>query len=494
MTVPSPAKLCVTVTAATTAELVRRRDAVPEADLIELRLDGVGDLDVDAVLAGRTRPVLVTCRPTWEGGAYDGDERQREAVLTRALAAGADYVDVEWRAGFDALLARGGRRIVLSSHDFSGVPGDLLAQARAMAATGAGVVKIAITTRRLSDCLPLLSVRRELPPDVQTVLIGMGDTGIATRVLAARFGSVWTYAGALRGVGQVSAERLTSVFRYRAVTAATAVYGLLGNPVHHSVSPEMHNAAFGATGVDAVYLPLPAVDVADFQSFAEAIGLQGASVTIPFKRDCLAFVEAPEPSVARIGAINTLKRSPSGGWLGRNTDGEGFLAPLRRRGMTLEGCRAALLGAGGSARAVAVALRDEGALVTVHARDRAKAEAVAVETGSATGPWPPADGAWDLLVNCTPVGMFPAVDAVPVPLAIPATGVVYDLIYNPPVTRLLEQAAHAGAQAVGGLEMLVAQASAQFGWWTGHVAPDAMMAEAARARLSEFNANDTHLL
>src|SRR5262249_55737227 len=152
-------KLCVTVTAPTTAELRRRRDEVRDADLIELRLDTVTDPDACGALAGRRLPVVVTCRPTWEGGHFAGPEEVRKRILAEALALGAEYVDIEWRARFDDLIsARDGRGIVVSSHDFDGVPEDLAARAQAMRATGAEVVKLAAKTSSLSDCVPLLDL------------------------------------------------------------------------------------------------------------------------------------------------------------------------------------------------------------------------------------------------------------------------------------------------------------------------------------------------
>src|SRR4249920_4222443 len=142
--------LCVTVTGATTAELRQRRDAVEDADLIELRLDTVSDPNVAGALAGRTRPAIVTCRPTWEGGEFRGSEEERKQILTDALSQGAEYVDLEWRARFDDLIAQaGGRRIVLSMHDFDGTPPDLAALAQDLRATGAEVVKLAVKATRL---------------------------------------------------------------------------------------------------------------------------------------------------------------------------------------------------------------------------------------------------------------------------------------------------------------------------------------------------------
>src|SRR4051812_34513989 len=166
--------LCVTLTAPTTAELRRKRDDVSDADLVELRLDSAADIDVAGALDGRRRPVIVTCRPTWEGGRFSGSEEERRRILTEALALGAEYVDIEWRAKFDDLLASTrGRRVVLSSHDFDGLPADLTARVRAMRSTGAEVVKIAATARQLSDCLPLMDLGRQTPHQHDLVIVGM---------------------------------------------------------------------------------------------------------------------------------------------------------------------------------------------------------------------------------------------------------------------------------------------------------------------------------
>jgi 3-dehydroquinate dehydratase/shikimate dehydrogenase len=484
--------VCVTVTAPTTAELRRRRDQAAEtADLIELRLDSVADPDVAGALAGRTRPVIVTCRPAWEGGAFDGPEEERRRLLGQALICGAEYVDVEWRAGFDEIVG-GGRRIVLSFHDFDGVPADLSARVRAMRATGAEIVKVAVQAKRLTDCLPLLDLGAEAGGDGGVVLIAMGERGLASRVLAGRFGSVWTYAGCVAGVGQLAPRTLLDEYRFRSIGNATAVYGVAGLPVAHSVSPAMHNAAFRSVGCDAVYLPLPAADADDFVGFAKAFGLRGASVTIPFKVAMLDRVDEVDPVARRIGALNTIcvdRRR----WVGRNSDVSGFLHPLESLGVALEGRRAAVLGAGGSARAVAIALADSGARVSVHARRPESAEAVATLAAGRAEPWPPVPGSWDLLVNCTPVGMHPRVSDTPLPAAALTGDTVYDLVYNPGETRLLREAAAAGCRAIGGLDMLVAQAQAQFEWWTG-TRPDAVvMKAAAMQRLAEFTADETHV-
>jgi 3-dehydroquinate dehydratase / shikimate dehydrogenase len=492
----SPAKLCVTVMAQTTAELRRRRDEAVEsagADLVELRLDSVSDPDAAGALAGRRTPAIVTCRPSWEGGMFAGSEEERKRILAGALEHGAEHVDVEWRAGFHDLLSHtGGRRIVISSHDFDGVPPDLADRVAAMAASGAETVKVAVKARCLADCIPLLELSAHQDRRGRCVLLGMGDHGLATRVLAARFGSPWTYCGALNGIGQVTAQAMLGDFRFRSIAESTRLYGIVGGSVAHSVSPSMHNAAFGACGVDAVYLPLPATSADDFVAFGKAIGIAGASVTIPHKVSLFDRVDENYPAARRVGALNTI-HVDNGRWIGDNTDGAGFLQPLQDR-LALAGLRASVLGAGGAARAVADALAASHCRVTLHARRRAEAERVAALTSSAVGPFPPEEDSWDLLVNSTPIGMTPHVDATPVPKAQLTGRWVYDLVYNPPKTRLLREAAEMGCHTLGGLEMLVAQAQEQFRWWTGRRPPAGIMREAALKRLAECARDEHHVV
>jgi 3-dehydroquinate dehydratase/shikimate dehydrogenase len=481
--------LCATVTAATTAGLRQMRDrASGLADLVELRLDGVGDLDVQGALAGRRGQVIVTCRPVREGGRFDGSEDERLDILDRAAVLGADYVDIEWdSARAPLMLRRGGRGVIVSSHDFEGVPGDLRARFAAMRATGAEVVKIAVTAHGLADNLPLLALGGECAGHGRVALVAMGDSGLASRVLAARFGSCWAYSGDAVAPGQVTPERMVSEFRFRTVTGTSRVFGLLGRPIGHSVSPAMHNAAFDATGLDAVYLPFAARDVADFRAFADAIGVAGASVTVPFKMDAFREAAEADESARRCGAANTLLIA-DGRWVARNADIAGFLDPIDARGITLQGMRCAVVGSGGAARAVVVALAARGALVTVYGRREERARPVAgLADGGVARVGLPRTGTFDLLVNATPVGMWPDVDVAPVELTVLSRGgIVYDLVYNPQRTTLLRQAEAAGCVAISGLEMLIAQAERQFEWWTGMKAPREVMRAAAVERLKRM--------
>lgn len=476
------ARVCATVTGRTTAELRVRRDAAVAAgaDLVELRLDHVEDPDAPGALAGRTAPVVVTCRPPREGGRFRGAEAERRTLLEQALDLGAEYVDLEWRAGFDDLIRRRrGRNVVLSLHDFDRAPGDLADRYRAMRATGAEMVKVAVRVRSLTEALALPDVGAG---DPGRVIVAMGPSGVVSRILPDRFGSAWTYAGEGVAPGQVGLSRLLDEFRVREVSDSTALYGVLGAPVSRSASPAMHNAGFAAVGRDAVYLPLEAADVDDFRTFAEKTGLRGASVTAPFKEAAAPLLAEADPLVRRIGAVNTV-RIAGDGWEGINTDVPGLLEPLAGR-IALAGCRAAVIGAGGAARAAAVALAGEGAQVTVRARNPERAAGVAKLVGGTAGRLPPPPGSWDLLVNATPAGAAPDVDGSPLPDG-PFDGqLVYDLVYDPPTTRLMADAAAAGCAAIGGLPMLVAQAVRQFAWWTGAAAPPGLFAAAAQRRLA----------
>ncbi len=472
------ARLCETVTASTMADLIAARDAAVDGDLVELRLDGVSAPDVAGALAGRKKPVIVTCRARWEGGQFAGSEEERETILRQALTLGAELVDVEWRAGFDALVAAHGSRVVLSSHDFAGVPDDLQTRARAMRAAGAGTIKIAVMPRCLSDTLVL----RTIATAGDAVVVGMGDAGIVTRLLSTRFGSKWTYGGQRVAPGQVPVARMIDEFRAREVGADTRVFGVVSPNAMHSISPAMHNAALRDAGIDAAYVPLAAPDFADFLTFADAFGISGASVTIPFKLDALAAARESDDRTRDIGAANTLRRDERG-WQATNTDVDGFLAPLRQAfGPSLRGVRAAVLGAGGAARAVVAGLRDAGAHVTIHARREAQAADVAQAMRVSSGAWPPPAGSWDLLVNTTPLGGTTHRDESPLPGG-PFDGpVVYDLTYGEGESRLIREAREAGCRTIDGLPMLVAQAERQFEWWTGRPPRTGVMRAAAERR------------
>ncbi len=454
-----------TVTADRMADLRRARDQATDADLVEVRLDGVKDLDVAGAIQSRQRPVVVTCRPAWEGGRFTGDEATRLGLLAEAIRLGAEFVDVEWQADWKSLRPGDRTALVVSMHDFEGVPADLRDRVRAMRSGTGATLKVAVTAHRLADCLALKEAVRDAGP---VVAVAMGPAGQITRTCPWLVGSLWTYAGNA-APGQLPAPTLARTFRVGATSAATALYGIAGAPLAHSASPAMHNPAFVDAGVDAVYVPFETTSAEEFFTVADALGIVGASVTSPLKAHVAAAGVQADELAQRIGAVNTLRRR-NGHWEGRNFDVAGFLAPLERRREMLSGRRAVVLGAGGAARAAVWALKAHGARVEVAARSPEAAERLAREFHVSPASWPPEPG-WDLLVNATPVGTWPGTGVMPIDASAIRGGLVYDMVYNPPDTALLSAARAAGAQTISGLEMLVAQACRQFEWWTGRTAP-----------------------
>jgi 3-dehydroquinate dehydratase / shikimate dehydrogenase len=469
-------QICITVTGKDSETIRRARGAAEvDADLVELRLDSMTLPDVAAALAGRKKPAIVTCRPLREGGLFDGAEEDRLRILAQAQALGAEFVDVEWDVRVEPFLEpRGGRGVIVSKHVFDGTPSNIPELMQDLRRAGGEVAKLAVMIDRASDVVALLASAR---PDGASVLIGMGGAGLATRILAARFGSRWTYAGDGVAPGQLTVGRLLQEFRFRRIRPDAAIYALLGRPVVNSLSPAMHNAGFAALGLNAAYVPVEARDVEDFRAFADALGVRGASVTSPFKRDVMRLLDEVSPTAEAAGAVNTLAMR-EGRWIGTNTDADGFLEPLRKCVPALAGVRAVILGAGGAARGVGLALVREGAHVAIAARRPEAARTIALAIGATVGDWPPERDSWDVLVNATPVGGRAEPGT---PFAGPFGGrLVYDLVYDPDPTPLMRAAAEAGCPAIGGLEMLVAQAERQFEIWTGQRPPAGLFAQAAQ--------------
>jgi len=479
--------LCVALTEETTGALIERMAALAGlADLFEIRADRVLDLDLLALLRARTRPLILTCRCVSQGGSWPDDDPRRRLTLLEGVKRGFDYVDVEADSGFYEVIGeKAGRGLILSHHDITSTPRDLDGLYARLCDMGADIVKIAVTPGSVADVGRLLecaarAARGGGPP---LLALALGDMGAITRVAAGRYGAPFTFAspeaGAEAAPGQIPVAAMAGLFRARTVTASTRVYGILGRDVSRSFSPALHNPAFQACGLDAVYVTLQAEALAPFLDALPALGLSGFSVTQPYKVEILPFLDTVDAAAAACGSVNTVI-CEEGRLSGATTDGAGVVGPLRRR-LELHGARVMIVGAGGAARSAAFALRAAGARVTVVARDAARAGAVATAASCAHGAL--ADLAryqWDVLINATPVGSHaqPGVSPVPEELHRPGT-VVFDMVYDPLETPLLRQAQQRGCSIVDGLEMLLAQAALQFEAWTGQPAPMDAMKSAA---------------
>ena len=470
--------LCVSLMPQTTDEaLDALAEAAAAADAAELRLDAMAAFDLARILAAPPCPVIVTYRPKREGGLYDGPEEDRLAVLRDAARLGARYIDVE----HDAISSLGDvppEKIIVSYHDHEKTPADLARTHARLAKTGAAVVKVAAMANHILDTVAVLRILRDAT--VPTIALSMGERGVLTRVLAAKFGAFLTYAAAESGPraapGQVSARDMRDLYRVGGIGPGTQVYGVIADPVGHSLSPRIHNAAFAKIDRDAVYLPLWVEgDAAAFVQAMREFDFNGYSVTIPHKQTVMAAADCVEPLAARIGAVNTLQRRDDGTLFATNTDWTAGVAAIEAvvgEGW-LGGKRALIVGAGGVGRAMAFGLVQRGALVTLADVDEVRAEALAAEVGvSHVAHAEMAAQTCDILLNCTPVGMHPKTDASAVPREMLRKGmVVYDAVYNPAETRLLTKARDAGCRTVSGIDHFVRQAVEQFELWTGAPAP-----------------------
>ncbi len=485
-----PVRVCVSICESTTAAAIEAASRAMEwADLLEIRADYIRDLDIERLLREKRLPIIFTLRAANEGGRYDGAERARLETILEAARMGADYVDVEYTAFWQAVLeAIPRQRVILSHHNFEETPSDLEQVVEAMASTGAGILKIATRARSLADNIPIHRLLAfAASRKIKLCALAMGREGMPSRILGARWGSWVTFASLPGGEpaadGQIPADELTNLCRVRQIGAETRLFGVLGRPLGHSLSPRVHNAAFVQARRNAVYLPLEAAGFGDFVEFNTAFPLEGVSVTIPYKEDACSFASSLSVEADSSGAVNTLIRR-GGGWHGENTDMDGFTRPLRRR-FHLGRIRAVVLGGGGAARAVVCALRSQGSAVCVVTRNPASGLKLAEKFGAESEAWDRLPSLrWDLLVNATPVGMYPHVDQSPVQAEWLTGKWVYDLVYNPRETKLLRDAASRGCNTVSGFEMFLGQALKQQQLWFGSPPPEDVMRAELECALS----------
>jgi 3-dehydroquinate dehydratase/shikimate dehydrogenase len=480
-------QICVSLTEETTAGVVEQMEQLAGiADLFEVRADMVLDLDLLTILRARTRPIMLTCRSASEGGRLADDDPRRRLTLLEAVKRGFDYVDVEYRSAFvDVMVEKAGRGLIVSYHDLKGTPQDLDGFYAAMRERGADVVKIAVTPKSIRDVGRLLdfAARTAAGNGPPLVPIALGPLGIVTRIAAGRWGAPFTFASAGRGAeaapGQIPAAEMVDLYRARDINPLTKLYGVVGTDVVWSLSPVLHNRAFEARGLDAVYVPLQAESLEGFMEALPAFSLSGFSITRPYKVDIVPYLQEVEEQAALSGSVNTVVVS-DGSLRGSTTDGTGVLAPLRRR-LDVKGRAVVIIGAGGAARAAALALQRKGARVTLVARRPEKAAAVASALRCAhAGIDDLSQLTWDVLINATPVGSVAFPDQSPVPAKLHRPGTVaLDMVYEPLDTRFLRDAQQAGCTIIDGLEMLLAQAVAQFETWTGLEAPMDVMKSAA---------------
>jgi 3-dehydroquinate dehydratase/shikimate dehydrogenase len=486
--------ICAVVAAPTSAQMTTQlRLALKETKTVELRLDWLrSDAERSRFLTWLRRnrakgaTFLATCRRRVGRGKFDGDAEQELYWLIQAREAGCQWCDLEMETYRD--LPEGflreypiPKRILLSVHDFDRTP--KLPKKISLARHGqVDAVKIAVKARTISDSLRLLRLARR---SKNFVAVPMGEIGLPARILALREGSALAYAPVARATapGQVSLEELKHLYRAHRITQRTLVYGVIGVPIGHSLSPLLHNTGFAARHLDAVYLPFLVPQLKDFLAAIPEFGVGGFSVTLPHKQTILKYLKDCEPLAADIGAVNTVVVRRGGALYGCNTDYVGVLRALEKR-FRIGRSRVLIFGAGGSARAAAFALARAGAEVGICARREKAAKELARAVGGEVVPRRALRTEFfDAILNATPVGMHPQDGVSPLESGELNCRMVMDLIYRPQRTRLLKTAAKKGIATVSGVEMFLAQGIAQWEIWMEKRAPEVLMRRAVREAL-----------
>ncbi|ODT99246.1 MAG: shikimate dehydrogenase [Planctomycetes bacterium SCN 63-9] len=494
--------ICATIGRGRHSSLLEEWKAAAEAgaDLVELRLDCLRrDVDLKRILKVRHTPIVCTIRRTADGGLWRGQEEKRQQLLREAIVLGVDYVDIEVDIAPE-IRRYGKTKRIVSYHNMQAMPEDLDDVVYRCEELDPDIIKIAVQTKTLAEASQVL--RYATTAKFPAITIAMGEIGAFTRILGAKYGAPFTYAGfnpeRQFAPGMFSFRRLQRDFHYNRINSQTEVYAVIGDPIEQSLSPAVHNAAFRHLGLNKVLVPFRVPD-GSLPSFFEDLawlGIKGCSVTIPHKEAILPLLHQKEGAVDRTKACNTvLIDANTGERTGLNTD---YRAAMDSLEMAMGGRSAddgpsplfekqvLILGAGGVARSIAFGLERRGAVVTITNRHDERATALAEEVSCRTVTWAGrASLLTDVVVNCTPVGMHPDVDDTPLPPAAfsRAGMMVFDTIYHPENTMLIKLARERGASVVTGVEMFVLQAAHQFNLYTGMTAPLELMRNVVKRKL-----------
>ncbi len=454
--------------------------AEPLADFLELRLDLMKDYDLGALLQAATKPCIVTNRTKREGGQFAGTEEERVNILKKAMDAGAEYVDIETSTPKELLKpfleSDHKSKIILSYHNFTDTPEELEHLYKIMCEMPADVIKIVTYARDITNNLAVFKlIYRAKKDDKKIIALCMGERGEISRILSPLLGGFLTFGSLETGKesapGQITAVKLRDIYRVGDKRDLFKIYGVIGNPISKSMGYLIHNRAFKETGSSDIYVPFLVDNVEKFfKGFSPYF--EGLSVTMPFKEDIMAVIGEVDETARKIGAVNTVVRDGEG-WKGYNTDCTGAVKALEEH-IDLSGKKVLIIGAGGTAKAIGHGVREKGAKITVtYNKNKERGTQLAKELGAeVVNVQDAGEEEVDVLINCSPVGMNPDVEATPISSRHLRKGmIVFDSVYNPPETRLIRDAKAAGCIAISGIELFINQAVGQFELWTGQKAP-----------------------
>ena len=483
------------------------------AEMLELRTDYLENLSVDLLkklianaqsATRRPLPIIVTCRDAQQGGAISYPDQLRIDILTEALKAGVEFIDFEYENFLStenqeriqrALSQVSKGRLILSAHNFeTKFPNIIKLHRHIQTLYPAAIPKLVYTANHINDCFEAFDLLHRTSGE--RIVFCMGAAGFISRIIAKKLNSLLTFAKlddkSATAPGQMTIKQFKTIYLWDSINANTKLYGVIGSPVAHSVSPAAHNTCFADTGENKLYLPLLVEGGRqEFDYFLRHIltkswlGFRGLSVTIPHKQNALNFIKENqgfvEPLAEKIGAVNTIIIGPNGNLHAYNTDYAGALdaiiSKLRTTKAKLANLNVAVIGAGGVARALVAGLSDAGAKITIYNRTVERGEKLAAEFDCDFAPLNDLPNLKaKLLINCTSIGMHPDTDAAPLSKkCIKKDMAVFDTVYNPPQTLLLKQAKEKKAKTIDGLTMFVNQACAQFKLFTGKNANTKLM-------------------
>lgn len=483
-------KICVAVIGDDAAEMVEKAENLyRDNPFMEFRLDYLKNQSTAYPRIRKfleTHPdviVIATCRRAQNGGRFKGSLASQLEVLLKSAAAGCQIVDIELESAQslkpgDLDKLRGRAVLLLSSHDFKHTRkiDETFAKMKPFAAD---IYKVVTTATTLYDNVQMMKFLQENHDRNSIVGLCMGEQGIISRVLGLRAGSAFTFAAASAGEetgpGQITAQELRSIYRIDSLDAATKVYGVVGDPVEHSLSPLMMNAAFRREAVNAVFLKLHAKKLDDLLKCIPDIPLSGLSITMPYKEEIIGALEKTDPTTAQVGACNTVVRAQDGRLFGFNTDVSGLVGALEQTNLDLQTAKVLVLGAGGAAKSAVFGSRAKGAEVYILNRTPAEAQKLARKAHAKTIKRTDlVKMEFDVIINATPVGMG-GNGSMPLTDKELKAKYIFDMVYNPMQTRLLTVAKAKGLQTISGVEMFVRQGAQQFQIWTGKPAPVAEM-------------------
>ena len=474
--------ICLTLSGPTILDNLKAlNDNKDCVDICELRLDLLSPSEVCKAADFPSMvdiPVILTLRRVSDGGKCTLQEKARRSLLIETMKNGGfSYVDIEddvKKSDVEEAAHSLGMKVIRSYHDFEGVPADIFSRVHSLASRG-DVAKIAVTPHSTADVMTLFRINEELK-SVPKIIIGMGEWGVATRILYKKMGSILTFGSNGKAVapGMISARELKHLYRADKLNENTGIYGIVGNPVMHSLSPQIHNPGFQRINYNAVYVPFLSDSIRSFLTLAEMLRMRGFSVTVPFKVDVVKYLGNITREVKQIGSCNTVVRVPNM-WKGTNTDYYGFIHPIEKEIDDGKIKSALVIGAGGAAKAIVWALKMRNVRVMIVNRTKSKADELARLYGVGSDSLDNIsryEGKVDLVVQATNMGLHPYEDVNPASsFHFSGKEIAYDIVYKPKYTKFLLAAEKAGCALKFGWDMLMEQGKLQFESFTGYHYP-----------------------